>query len=278
MASSFSWKDEWLTAFKQLPHIAFDLDERIIRSYWDDFALDYSNGVGRTSDLDMMVIDHLSEREIIRTGDRVLDIGCGTGNFSIPFASIAREVDALDISASMLNILRSRASAEGCDNIIYTNERWETYEPGSSFDLVFSSFCPATCNLESVLKMESMSKGHCCILTMAPGSDRDIYSEVCGELTGRGLSNRAYDAIMPMSVLHEMGREPEMRQFSIENGGRIDEQELERSLIGYVSCFIEIDDRQRDIIRERVVRASREPRPERAKAAMILWNSSSAIC
>jgi SAM-dependent methyltransferase len=276
LAQSICWRDEWRSALEQLPHVAFDTDNEIIRSYWDEFAKDYSKGAGMTSDLDMLIFDHMSGKGIIKATDRILDIGCGAGNFSLPFASLAKEVEALDISSSMLDILKHRASAEGYENITYSNERWETYSPSRSYDLVFSSFCPATCNLGSILKMESISNRQCCMITLAPGSNKDIYMELCGELSGRGLSNRAYDALMPLGVLHEMGRDPRMELFSVENDGRTNERELERSLISYVGCFMKIGDRQRDIIKERVARVSQGPRSEKIEVAMVLWDSPNA--
>lgn len=53
----------------------------------------------------------------IRPGDRVLEIGAGTGRFTIPLARRAREVCAVDVSPRSLEILRSRAQAAGLANI-----------------------------------------------------------------------------------------------------------------------------------------------------------------
>ena len=49
--------------------------------------------------------------------DRVLEIGAGTGIFTLAIARHCREVTAVDISASMLEILKGKAAGEGLGNI-----------------------------------------------------------------------------------------------------------------------------------------------------------------
>ncbi len=53
----------------------------------------------------------------IRPDDRVLEIGAGTGRFTIPLARRAREVCAVDISLHSLEILRKRAHENGVKNV-----------------------------------------------------------------------------------------------------------------------------------------------------------------
>ncbi len=49
--------------------------------------------------------------------DRVLEIGAGTGIFTLAIARCCREVTAVDISAGMLKILEGKAAGEGLTNI-----------------------------------------------------------------------------------------------------------------------------------------------------------------
>ncbi len=48
-----------------------------------------------------------------RAGERILDIGCGTGNFSIELARLGARVTGIDISESMLAKARRKAEAAG---------------------------------------------------------------------------------------------------------------------------------------------------------------------
>lgn len=46
-------------------------------------------------------------------GMRILDVGCGTGNFSLKLAKMGLDVVGIDISGNMLKIAESKAKAEG---------------------------------------------------------------------------------------------------------------------------------------------------------------------
>jgi ubiquinone/menaquinone biosynthesis C-methylase UbiE len=66
-----------------------------------------------------MLLDQLSTELIIRLlkpkkGERVLDIGCGTGNHLLFFYRIGLDVTGLDASPYMLDIARSRLGHKAC--------------------------------------------------------------------------------------------------------------------------------------------------------------------
>lgn len=53
----------------------------------------------------------------VQQGQTVADIGCGPGYFTIPLASSARNVYAVDVSPEMLHLLEERAAHEELENI-----------------------------------------------------------------------------------------------------------------------------------------------------------------
>src|SRR5512141_2394981 len=73
--------------------------------------------------------------------DRVLEIGAGTGIFTRAIARRCREVTAVDISASMLEILKGKAAGEGLGNIRTIAGNAETMDLGGSYTVAcaFSS-------------------------------------------------------------------------------------------------------------------------------------------
>jgi ubiquinone/menaquinone biosynthesis C-methylase UbiE len=58
------------------------------------------------------------ERLGLEAGDRMADLGCGIGYFSIPAASIAKVVHAFDISEEMINELAREKEEREIENLI----------------------------------------------------------------------------------------------------------------------------------------------------------------
>jgi SAM-dependent methyltransferase len=65
--------------------------------------------------------------------DRVLEIGAGTGIFTLAIARRCREVTAVDISAGMLKILEGKAAGEGLTNIRTITGDVETVDIGGGY-------------------------------------------------------------------------------------------------------------------------------------------------
>src|SRR5690242_10682307 len=77
-------------------------------------------------------------------GERVLDVGCGPGATSLPFAAAVGptgSVTGADISEPMLGLLRRRVAERGVGNIVplLADAQIHAFEP-ASFDLVISRF------------------------------------------------------------------------------------------------------------------------------------------
>jgi SAM-dependent methyltransferase len=79
----------------------------------------------------------------VRTSDRVLDVGCGTGHTTRECARRAVDGDALgvDLSSAMLRRARERADAEGLRNVEFEQGDAQVHPfPAERFDLVLSRF------------------------------------------------------------------------------------------------------------------------------------------
>jgi SAM-dependent methyltransferase len=90
------------------------------------------------------VNDLLLRHSGVNPGERVLEIGCGTGAFTVPLAQAVGERGAVvgaDISAAMLAGARKRLAETGMRNIslIEADAQTHKFEPGH-FDLITSRF------------------------------------------------------------------------------------------------------------------------------------------
>lgn len=88
----------------------------------------------------------------------VLDIGCGTGFYSIQFSEISEHVMATDISENMLLYAENNAKAKNKNNIVFVKKPWselnlDEFNCKEKFDLVFASMTPAIDSYEDLMKM-----------------------------------------------------------------------------------------------------------------------------
>ena len=85
--------------------------------------------------------------DILRTigigkpGQRILDLGAGTGALALPFARVGAQVVALDASAGQLEQLHVKARQERVDVRTVHARAEETGLPDGEFDVVSASMC-----------------------------------------------------------------------------------------------------------------------------------------
>jgi SAM-dependent methyltransferase len=70
---------------------------------------------------------------------QLLDVGCGTGRFSLPFCQYAFSVTGLDTSAAMVSLAIDNAHALQITNFNPIISSFEAYSPLLSFDILFIS-------------------------------------------------------------------------------------------------------------------------------------------
>jgi len=74
----------------------------------------------------------------VQKGMRILDVGCGTGNFSIKLAEMGCRVTGIDISDKMLDVARKKAEKMGYQIDFYHMDVYNLQFEDEEFDGVFS--------------------------------------------------------------------------------------------------------------------------------------------
>jgi ubiquinone/menaquinone biosynthesis C-methylase UbiE len=111
-----------------------------VKAVYDTIATEYDERIPGAGPADDMFtaneMDWLLSK--IQPGERVLDIGCGTGRFTVPLAELGAEVSALDISVGMLDVLRKKLRSKGLSADLKQGDMCELPFPDATFDVVTS--------------------------------------------------------------------------------------------------------------------------------------------
>ena len=103
---------------------------------WTEQADRYEGGSRR-------IMERFGVEDLVRDGDAVLDVGCGTGLLTLDAARLTPSGSALgvDLSSRMLAYATERARSEGVTNVRYeqADAQVHPFEPASA-DLLLSSF------------------------------------------------------------------------------------------------------------------------------------------
>lgn len=160
------------------------------------------------------VSEFMLQEDILRSGYTLLDIGAGTGGYSIDFAKRCAGVTALDMNGDCLDVLRDWARQCGLDNINAVNVPWEEYRSKDKFDVTFSAMCPTICNQEELLRLESITKHTACLLTVTRGSYEKHRKELMRQLLLKKPEGMVTEALHYYNVLYLMGRQPSIKTWS----------------------------------------------------------------
>ena len=104
-------------------------------------ALDW--GLGRyesTAERLLPAAHAVVERAALHAGERVLDLGCGTGNAALLAAAHGAEVTGVDPASRLLEVARARAAGEGAEVTFLSGEAASLPVGDASMDVIVSVF------------------------------------------------------------------------------------------------------------------------------------------
>ncbi len=151
--------------------------------FWDKVAPFYEDMTGLSLEFGHETVSRILKLTGIMENFRVLDIGCGPGTLSIPFALKGCSVTAMDNSEIMCSIISGRITGEIADRITVINAEFGMSDE-KVYNLVCAGFCPAINDFNGLMKMENCSNGFCSIVSSVKGIMQEIKNTIWTNITG----------------------------------------------------------------------------------------------
>ena len=105
--------------------------------FWDRIASRYARKPIKDGRAYERMLDRLLE--ILRPGDRVLELGCGTGSTALVLAQAVEHITATDYSREMINIARSKLDRNAPGNIEFLQADAAEIIALEAFDAIFAT-------------------------------------------------------------------------------------------------------------------------------------------
>ena len=139
---------------------AEDAAGRIAGILWDAEARQWAQKPDADFNADPL-FQLMRSRGVLNSEASVLDVGCGSGRYSVVFASHAASVVGCDASKEMIEAARSRARSRGCTNARFEAATWREFSSRERFDVVVAHRTAAISTLEDIDKMARLCRGRC---------------------------------------------------------------------------------------------------------------------
>lgn len=175
---------------------------RTSADFWDRRARRF-----HSTTKDAVMHDPLLHRlqDVITAQTDVLDVGAGTGRFSLALAPSARHITAVEPNAAMLGYLRHDADGQGLTNITTIQSTWQDAPETLSADIVICSHVlyPIV-DIEPFLAKLTKATGHMCYIYMRATSIDALTGHLWKHFHGDGRCLPP-GYIHALDVLYEMG-------------------------------------------------------------------------
>lgn len=183
--------------------------------YWNCFASRYAKHNEATMQVHQNIIDNLATQGAVKSGDTLLDIGCGPGTYALPLAAKGVKVTGLDTAKQMLDTLRETAHTTGLsENICCLQADWRDIAPEPAYDVTFAAKSPAIYDYDNLMKMMKTARRTCCLIGFAGQHDLNLRRLLWEKLLGELAPAPSFDIIYPLNILYQEGYRPNITFYS----------------------------------------------------------------
>lgn len=254
------WSERWDIAMSRTENFSAEIRSKdAVDRHEERNVASFDTGMGQSTERVAKALACIRSRGYMQPGMTALDIGSGTGTFTIPFAGEYASVTSLDISAPMQDMVRQRAEQAQLHNIEYLLGNWHTLSLANAgmadrYDLVLSSInCRGIYNYETLNKMNRASRGGCCLMTWAGRSSVSHAKELQHLILGRTLTTAGgNDITFPFNLIYHMGGEPDLSYATLGWEKRIEPEKAVEGICFNYWRFAEITDAVRTAVRDYV--------------------------
>ncbi|MCZ6117222.1 class I SAM-dependent methyltransferase [Campylobacter ureolyticus] len=119
---------------------------------WDKKAKSYSKFDGNLNEFQIRFFKILKDFDVSFKDKTLVDIGCGTGIYSLYLAGICKMVLGVDSSTKMLEELNLKKAEFKINNLQTINSDFKNFQTADKFDIAFLTMSPALQNKDDFNK------------------------------------------------------------------------------------------------------------------------------
>lgn len=245
------WESRWRLA-KKISTIKINKENRHRWSqFWNFMCNIYDEIEKNNEEMIEKIIGEMKKDRLFTDDSIVLEIGSGTGAFTIPISKDVKQIIALDSSQLMLEKLEQKIKELNIANIKTFQEEWGKVNFAEKFDFVFAAFCPATNSKESLIKMKELSRGYACLVSIARKDEQlRMRNEIWELITGGKFISESYHILYPFGILYSLGYRPQLRKIDLIHTVSRDKEKLIEQFERYFNIFISLTEYQRKLIKD----------------------------
>ena len=208
------WESAWKEA--NVTDQAREQDRKTVE-VWNRRAKSYDKNVG-TDPGNRRVEETLAFLDgygILNNKLRILDLGCGPGNFSVALAERGHEVVALDPAEKMLAMVEEKLVGQPAlkDLVAPVLADWvplslEQFGWHGYFDLVFASMTPGVRDVATLQKVMRASRQYVYLSRFAGSRTQPSVEAVWARFQSKPYYSQSLDILFPQNWLYASGYRP----------------------------------------------------------------------